>query len=88
MLTHSTPPQDIGHGVTIELRYVEGEPHGMYYEHRCVRGRMSPGWIPFKPNRPDGWDLISVEPLTLSPSLLCRACGHHGFIRQGKWVPA
>ena len=34
------------------------------------------------------WDVLSWEPLTLSPSLLCKACGSHGFIRNGKWVPA
>jgi hypothetical protein len=28
------------------------------------------------------------EHLTISPSVLCRACGHHGFIRDGRWVPA
>lgn len=27
------------------------------------------------------------EHLTLSPSILC-PCGDHGFIRDGKWVPA
>jgi len=26
------------------------------------------------------------EHLTVSPSLLCRTCGHHGFIRDGRWV--
>lgn len=44
--------------------------------------------IGHKPNEDDGWDVLSVNPLTLSPSLLCKACGHHGFIRQGRWVPA
>ena len=39
------------------------------------------------PNRPV-WQVISWEPLTLSPSLLCQLCGDHGFIREGKWVPA
>lgn len=34
------------------------------------------------------WHLESWEPLTLSPSLLCRACGDHGFIRQGHWERA
>jgi hypothetical protein len=34
------------------------------------------------------WQLHSLEPLDVSPSLLCRTCGHHGFIRQGAWVPA
>lgn len=39
-----------------------------------------------EPNRPM-WTVESWEPLTLSPSLLC-ACGDHGFIRDGRWVPA
>lgn len=26
--------------------------------------------------------------LTIEPSLLCRTCGHHGFIRDGRWVAA
>jgi hypothetical protein len=31
------------------------------------------------------WDVVQQDPLTLSPSLLCRACGSHGWIRSGKW---
>jgi len=34
------------------------------------------------------WNVESTEPLTLSPSLLCRLCGDHGFIRAGRWVRA
>lgn len=34
------------------------------------------------------WQVQSFEPLTLSPSLLCRRCGDHGFIREGRWVKA
>ena len=41
------------------------------------------------------WQVISWEPLTVAPSLLCRAplerggeCGDHGFIREGKWALA
>lgn len=30
--------------------------------------------------------VVSWDPLTLSPSLLCTACGHHGHIRGGRWV--
>lgn len=33
------------------------------------------------------WTVVSWEPLTLSPSILC-ACGVHGHIREGRWVPA
>lgn len=34
------------------------------------------------------WTVTSWDPLTLEPSLLCRVCGNHGFIRNGEWVPA
>ena len=33
------------------------------------------------------WQVESWDPLTVSPSLLCTACGDHGFIRDGRWVP-
>lgn len=34
-----------------------------------------------------GHDLVSINPLTFSPSWLCD-CGDHGWVRDGKWVPA
>lgn len=34
------------------------------------------------------WQVQSWDPLTVSPSLLCRRCGDHGFIREGRWVRA
>lgn len=34
------------------------------------------------------WTVESWEPLTLSPSLLSTCCGDHGFIRNGRWIPA
>jgi hypothetical protein len=34
------------------------------------------------------WTVVSWEPLTLDPSLLCRACQDHGHIREGLWVPS
>ncbi len=33
------------------------------------------------------WQVQSLDPLTISPSLLCH-CGDHGFIREGRWVRA
>ncbi len=44
--------------------------------------------LPEQESPGDLWTLVSREPLTLAPSLLCRACGDHGFIREGRWVPA
>jgi hypothetical protein len=39
---------------------------------------------------PPHWQLISLHPLHVEPSLLCKMdkCGDHGFIRGGRWVPA
>lgn len=35
------------------------------------------------------WNLISLEPLHVEPSVACREHPHHhGFIRDGKWIPA
>ena len=34
------------------------------------------------------WTVESMEPLTMAPSLLCKLCGDHGFIRGGRWVRA
>ena len=34
------------------------------------------------------WTVESRDPLTLSPSILCKRCGHHGYIRNGQWVSA
>jgi Family of unknown function (DUF6527) len=38
-----------------------------------------------RPDRPM-WQVTSWEPLTLTPSLLCGACGDHGWIRAGAWI--
>jgi hypothetical protein len=40
------------------------------------------------------WQVVSLEPLHIEPSVHCvkdeqhRGCGNHGFIRDGRWVPA
>ena len=33
-----------------------------------------------------GWRVEQVEPLTVSPSILCGSCGTHGFWRDGAWA--
>ncbi len=85
--------RDIGHNVQIREVYEDGKLHAVEYVHQCTpRVRRTEGdYIPLAP--PHGWDLngwqcVSEKPLTLAPSLLCRSCGHHGFIKDGAWVPA
>lgn len=33
-----------------------------------------------------GWRVEQVDPLTVSPSILCGSCGTHGFWRDGRWI--
>lgn len=56
---------------------------------RCWSGIMFDGEVARRVfSEHSVWQVVSIEPLTLSPSLLCRVCGDHGFIRNGKWVKA
>jgi hypothetical protein len=82
----SDEPEDIGHGVRIERRYLDGQLAGVAYYHDCG-GTERAGWIPLDGSA-SAWTLLSPRPLTVAPSLLCRACGRHGFIREGRWIPA
>jgi len=40
-------------------------------------------YLPIKAN---GWQVQQVEPLTVTPSILCGRCQTHGFITNGAWV--
>lgn len=88
---------DIGHGVRIQFRpFGDHEHAGLAYTHprpdgagRCYGGIQFdlPGMSDdFTPDQL--WQLEVLDPLTIAPSLLCGVCGHHGFIRSGRWVPA
>ncbi len=80
---------DIGHGVTLERRHVAGVFAGVAYNHPKPNGTLcGEAWIPVRPECSRGWDVVSTEPLTLAPSMRCRICGHHGYIQNGRWVPA
>jgi hypothetical protein len=91
---------DLGHGHTMERAehaqscpyFGNGTPSGFIDNH--LKGTTSEpcsGWICVcdwcSAGQPH-WQLVSEDPLHLEPSLLCRACGDHGFVRDGKWVPA
>ena len=69
------------------LFYIHPRPDGNGY---CVGGIHFDGEIHRKVFLEDRsrWQVESFEPLTISPSLLCKSCNSHGFIKQGKWVKA
>lgn len=84
---------DIGHGVTIDVHEMDGVPAGLSYQHphpTLAAPYTCSGYV-FFAGRPadtgDGWTVEQDEPLTLSPSLLCRECQHHGYVTQGRWQP-
>ena len=35
-----------------------------------------------------GWTVVSKDPLTVTPSILCHKCKVHGWIRNGEWEEA
>lgn len=88
---------DIGHGVCIEYTAWADHPKvGLIRYHPkpdgtpCVGSGLLfdlPGVHENFPSRAL-WQVEEWEPLTISPSLLCSLCGHHGWVRSGLWVPA
>lgn len=81
------PIEDVGSGVRVERRYLDGELDCIAWWHIC-NGVEREDAMPVFPSWKDGWRVEQVKPLTLSPSILCRICQRHGHIREGKWVPA
>jgi len=88
-------PLDLGHGVTaVFVSWRRFEQAGVIETHNCVDGERKSGGIMFDlpgmreafPGRPL-WALVSLEPLTITPSVLCSECGHHGYIKNGRWEP-
>lgn len=99
-----TAPVEIGHGLTAALRiaesalapegahpgWAEGDVLGVLLTHVCSNrdGEAVQDFIPvnYMPSR--DWQLVSRDPITISPSVNYTCCGVHGFLRDGKWVPA
>jgi hypothetical protein len=90
---------EIGDGVTITLvewtdpSTGETEIVGLNEAHKDKQGNRCMGWVLFAgtayaEGMQPAWTVERANPLTLSPSILCRSCGNHGFIREGRWVSA
>jgi hypothetical protein len=83
--------ESLSYSTTVDT---EGNKIGILLWHNCSdsKPQPSPSGILFDsaPAKFSGprWQLIQENPLTINPSILCRGCGLHGFIRQGKWVDA
>lgn len=90
---------DIGGGHEIEFVIHKDDMRaGINDYHLTAEGKPCMGFVSFtggawsnefkwSPSH-QSWDVHSWEPLTITPSLLCRSCGDHGHITNGKWVKA
>lgn len=88
---------DLGDSHTLTFATHDGEISGASIAHKKPDGSDCDGWIAFAdrawakkfaPGAIATWAVEQDDPLTLSPSVLCRACGDHGFVRNGRWVKA
>jgi hypothetical protein len=95
-LNHRGNAVDLGGGVTITYcSWDRHDPVGFIERHLGEGGAECVGTILFDlpgvaaafPGR-DLWRLNSLDPLDLYPSIRCGRCGHHGWIRKGRWEPA
>ena len=96
-MSDTNPVIDLGDSHTLQWsRYKDDAHAGATVAHKKPDGSDCAGFISIAGGQwakefESGiatWTLESVDPVTLSPSLLCVNCGDHGFVRQGKWVRA
>lgn len=86
------PVVDLGSDVMIvyQTRGDSDVPIGFIETHPTPEGIGCHGQVIFDiPETADmrctKWQLVSREPLHIEPSVLCLGCGHHGFVRSGRW---
>ena len=60
---------------------------GCLFAHRKRDGEWCIGGFEWAGNGPT-WQLVSLNPLHVEPSIRCLSCGCHGWVRGGKWERA
>jgi hypothetical protein len=86
---------DLGNGVWFSRTVNSAGDHvGVIEWHYCQdKENLAGGILLFdipenaSEDRPK-WTLVTDDPLTMHPSVLCRTCGLHGWITNGQWVTA
>lgn len=89
---------DIGEGHSLQFLSYQGSPRvAVNIFHMNSKGEPCAGFAPFanrawansfEPGAIATWDVQNDDPLTITPSILCRACGDHGYVTNGRWVKA
>src|SRR5690348_736682 len=85
----TSPAIELGNdGGRVELTGKTGKPGHwglIWYHTRPDTGTPCSGCLSWDTADANHWTCVSEQPLTLSPSLNCNACGRHGFIENGRW---
>lgn len=92
---------DVGHGFSYRL-FTESEVEGSTgliitgpAVSQCKHPSFQPhglcgGGLHFENSKVEDrpkWKVESLEPLTISPSIVCGCGGQHGYIRNGRYEP-
>lgn len=92
--TPDPPPDrlDLGRGHFFEaVLGTDDQLVGWLHTHpdqRSAEGMLCQSFCAVRPlNGTPVHQIISVDPLTLTPSLKCRMCGAHGHVTNGRWEP-
>jgi len=67
------------------LHYPDGT---IRIQHECNRNRDGLTLIVAPALTAPGHVVVSTDPLTITPSILCEDCGLHGYITDGAWLDA
>jgi len=82
---------DLGHGHVFQaVTGVDGKLVGWLHTHPDARaaGALCQSFCAVRPlNGCPVHQVVSEDPLTLTPSLKCRVCGAHGEVLNGRWEP-
>ncbi|HEV8653091.1 MAG TPA: hypothetical protein VG276_27795 [Actinomycetes bacterium] len=62
---------------------------GYLWWHDCTTEPKGWSWLGQWGDRRSGHQIVDTDPVHIEPSILCpQGCGDHGFVREGRWVPA
>lgn len=75
---------DVGGGV--RMAKVDDPARRYLVEHTCKT--VGDTTLVIAPSLSAGHQVLSEDPLTITPSILCPDCGLHGFVTEGLWRTA
>lgn len=72
----------VDHGRVQSVHYPDGT---IRIRHECTRPRDGQTLIAAPAFTIPGHTIVSTDPVTITPSILCGDCGLHGFLTEGVW---